>query len=819
MSDAAYRLLSTALIFDSGIEIEKLVNQENFPINDYINNTQTNNRETPLMLAIAMGKTTLAAAIIIKGADINYADELGLIPLMHAINAGDKKIVELLIGKGANVNFKNKDGFTPLMYAVDAGDEKIVEMLITNGSDVDTACDGITPLIHALQVGNIVIAELLIKYRADVNCKNKNDLTPLMYAIIAGDKKIAKLLIDNGANVSPTTKDGDITLSLAVEKGNIEIVELLINSDAKVDAICYNRRTPLSIVAVNGDIKIAKLLIKNGADVNFKGEADITPLIAAATYSKIQIVELLISNHADVNFKCKTGQTALMCAARVDALDIVKLLINNGAIISSANEMKGLKENVLLQIAEFFEQHAKQGNNSEQQLRATASAIIVRNEIYNRAVGDKVLFVEANAHDTSFAYKALSVVKAQLENKKQRAVPTFEEAISQIREMLTKRILNSDASDSVKNNLGTDPKSRKDFLSSYNRVDQDQLAFLWITSFQDTMPFPNDERQKAAMLDIEKMLPYIVACRNATMKNNEPTSQSKDMDYSIICNLSNLMQSNEGMMSCAQGTPRGFRSIFETFISIYAPQESQHENVKYCASVVINNIMRNNFKKIDTKLSQTPDKLKKHITHMCEALATLGFDNADKILNGEALYGATSGEQYEAKHLSLRNIVMTQAYPTYEDFETAVVGNMKTQPSQQITLSDQDTAYLHLQYIAIANQETRDLLLESLGAELIRISKEIAMTDIPSNIINAITKFKKDNKRPNFKNTLANVLRLTVGETFDLDKGNTATEAFLKDVQDLTTEPTPVEGKNLLEKLKKHYDDPVESSQRKTKPQ
>jgi uncharacterized protein len=107
--------------------------------------------------AINAGAIDCVKLMILRGANVNLADDEGVTPLMTSVRVtyrGGVKMTELLIKKGANVNARASRGSTALMYAssgVAAHYEddyvKIVRLLIKNGAQVNVKNQmGATPL-------------------------------------------------------------------------------------------------------------------------------------------------------------------------------------------------------------------------------------------------------------------------------------------------------------------------------------------------------------------------------------------------------------------------------------------------------------------------------------------------------------------------------------------------------------------------------------------------------------------------------------------------------------------------------------------------
>ncbi len=70
-----------------------------------------------LQKAAREGKIDKIKEVLLKGADVNKRDDLGLSPLMHAAWGGYTEIAKVLVENGANVNDEDIRGKTVLMHA------------------------------------------------------------------------------------------------------------------------------------------------------------------------------------------------------------------------------------------------------------------------------------------------------------------------------------------------------------------------------------------------------------------------------------------------------------------------------------------------------------------------------------------------------------------------------------------------------------------------------------------------------------------------------------------------------------------------------
>ena len=164
---------------------------------------------------------------------IDVPDKLGFSPLMSASQKGHARIVEELILRGADVGFANSSGKTSLMLAAFAGSLPVVEILIKEQADIHvvdlSGCDALnaavtgehadvvkylleipmggrvnerdkisesTPLLRCAAVGgNSKVCEILLQFKADPNVRNRTGSTPLMLAAIGGHEEMVRRLL------------------------------------------------------------------------------------------------------------------------------------------------------------------------------------------------------------------------------------------------------------------------------------------------------------------------------------------------------------------------------------------------------------------------------------------------------------------------------------------------------------------------------------------------------------------------------------------------------------------------------------------------
>lgn len=94
---------------------------------------------SPLFHTSKFGYIDMSAYLIIKGADVNYAEAgaegMGATPLHAACANRRPRTVKLLLENGADPNVKDDDGVTPLMIARALGFTDIITMLTDAGAE------------------------------------------------------------------------------------------------------------------------------------------------------------------------------------------------------------------------------------------------------------------------------------------------------------------------------------------------------------------------------------------------------------------------------------------------------------------------------------------------------------------------------------------------------------------------------------------------------------------------------------------------------------------------------------------------------------
>lgn len=217
--------------------------------------------------AVSKEDDSEAKRLLLKGADVNAKDRLGVTALMFAAINDNPHIVSLLINSGAKVNMADLTGFTALMFAADMGaQEDIVLLLLSKGADVNAKeGDGWTPLLLAARSQNRDTVDLLLEHGADVTGSSESGVTFFMAAASGGLEDIALELVEKGANVNQKTEDGFTALMYAAEMGLADLADILIKKGASVNAKDKNGNSVLAYALANNNKTLSQKLRIAGA--------------------------------------------------------------------------------------------------------------------------------------------------------------------------------------------------------------------------------------------------------------------------------------------------------------------------------------------------------------------------------------------------------------------------------------------------------------------------------------------------------------------------------------------------------------------------
>lgn len=176
---------------------------------------------TPLMLAIKNGFGNLLQYLVIRGADLNVADNTSKTALHTAAIKQDYASINFLLDNGARMNTLDKDAKKPLDYLPEDKRASIIISRLSTAAEFDQA------LLDFTASNSYVGVSLALAKGAHVDTCDKNGDTPLLIAARAHNQKIVTLLLSHGANPLKVDKNGMLAMDYAVKQKDLALAQLI----------------------------------------------------------------------------------------------------------------------------------------------------------------------------------------------------------------------------------------------------------------------------------------------------------------------------------------------------------------------------------------------------------------------------------------------------------------------------------------------------------------------------------------------------------------------------------------------------------------
>jgi ankyrin repeat protein len=351
---------------------------------DYLN-SQTAQRETPLLLAIKKGHLDLANYLISQGTNFDPQHEVmvnvlsesafyGKLPsvqwlVTHGVSAQAKigpeqetallravrnkhfSVVEWLVTqKAVNIQDQNKQGDNALLLATKQGVLSLLEWLVKQGIDPECLISdrGALALCEAAGGGHIdVVKWLILNVGMDVNTKNCLQMSissfPLPPLPPPSSLPLNPLPPLPGLRQTPL---GPYTpLMVAAQYNQLSVVEWLISQSSDINCQTQSGDTALSLATKNHHTVIMEYLRKNGATVQPLTTKDgAIALCKAAREGYLDSIKALLDQGVNVNSEAPAFlyNTAILSALQGGHLFIVEYLITQGADISVIKKEQGI---------------------------------------------------------------------------------------------------------------------------------------------------------------------------------------------------------------------------------------------------------------------------------------------------------------------------------------------------------------------------------------------------------------------------------------------------------------------------------------------
>jgi len=177
------------------------------------------------MRCCAAGKLDQLTTLVSKDISLVTAANKGGNTLLHVVcHQGRLDMVIMLVLRGADVNRADNDDFTPLMVALQFKHSDCALFLIEHGANVNTSnFIGNTPLHLACIFGAVDSVDQLLEAGAEINALDQDGRTPLMCAIPRGHVvAVHKLLVHPDVAIDVKDGHGEDTLTLLQDFGMLD---------------------------------------------------------------------------------------------------------------------------------------------------------------------------------------------------------------------------------------------------------------------------------------------------------------------------------------------------------------------------------------------------------------------------------------------------------------------------------------------------------------------------------------------------------------------------------------------------------------------
>uniref|UniRef100_A0A8C3TDJ5 Ankyrin repeat and sterile alpha motif domain containing 6 n=1 Tax=Chelydra serpentina TaxID=8475 RepID=A0A8C3TDJ5_CHESE len=243
------------LLLESGAFVD---NYDHFNTSLVDNSKEELPDTTPLIAAAQHGYEAVVHLLLDWGADCNYTVKtVGWSPLMLAAASGKVSLAQQLMDKGANPNHLNVLHKTPFEISIGFKHKDMKDYLesLTTVRPLTDNDKRQPDVFHALKMGNFqLVKEIADEDPNQVNIINGDGASPLMIAAVTGQLALVQLLVERNADIDKQDNvHGWTALMQATYHGNKEVVKYLLNRGADVNLRAKNGYTAFDLIMLLND--------------------------------------------------------------------------------------------------------------------------------------------------------------------------------------------------------------------------------------------------------------------------------------------------------------------------------------------------------------------------------------------------------------------------------------------------------------------------------------------------------------------------------------------------------------------------------------
>ncbi len=176
---------------------------------------------TPLMVATKNRSGNIVRYLVLRGADVNLADNTGSTALHIAARNQDYPVIMFLLDNGANMDKIDYSGKKPLDYLPENQRVSIIISRLTTQAEFDKA------LLDFAASGSYIGVSLAIRKGARIDAQNNNGDTALLLAACSGSKELVALILSHCANPLIVNKNCMTAIDCATRCMNADLVLLI----------------------------------------------------------------------------------------------------------------------------------------------------------------------------------------------------------------------------------------------------------------------------------------------------------------------------------------------------------------------------------------------------------------------------------------------------------------------------------------------------------------------------------------------------------------------------------------------------------------